>query len=206
MIDSSVCAGQEWWSGAGSNRRPSAFQAWRMPSCRRSCECCVLPPIAADSRWLLLLLSPLLSAWLTMDYHHCVHLVGHAWGNRSAPAAAPPPPAEMHLQCPAQFASNAKMPEAPAEVLEVPQGLLSRTRESDADQLAHAVGARPRAVATRPGLSLTAMLASADDAMQSRAVSPRSARSGVSWSQSRSQGPYSGQKGRGLVVPSEWMV
>src|ERR1700733_4235899 len=31
------------------------------------------------------------------------------------------------------------MPEAPAEVLEVPHGLLSRTRESDADQLAHAV-------------------------------------------------------------------
>jgi len=21
-----ICAGQEWWSGAGSNRRPSAFQ------------------------------------------------------------------------------------------------------------------------------------------------------------------------------------
>jgi RimJ/RimL family protein N-acetyltransferase len=37
------------------------------------------------------------------------------------------------------FASNAKMPEAPAEMLEVPDGLLSRTRESDADQLAHAV-------------------------------------------------------------------
>lgn len=33
------------------------------------------------------------------------------------------------------------MPEAPAEVLEVPHGLLSRTRESDADQLVHAVGA-----------------------------------------------------------------
>jgi RimJ/RimL family protein N-acetyltransferase len=33
------------------------------------------------------------------------------------------------------------MPEAPAEVLEIPHGLLSRTRESDADQLAHAVGA-----------------------------------------------------------------
>ena len=33
------------------------------------------------------------------------------------------------------------MPEAPAEVLEVPHGLLSRTRESDADQLAHALGA-----------------------------------------------------------------
>jgi hypothetical protein len=33
------------------------------------------------------------------------------------------------------------MPEAPAEVLEVPHGLLSRTRESDASQLALAVGA-----------------------------------------------------------------
>jgi RimJ/RimL family protein N-acetyltransferase len=33
------------------------------------------------------------------------------------------------------------MPETPAEVLEVPHGLLSRTRESDAGQLAHAVGA-----------------------------------------------------------------
>jgi RimJ/RimL family protein N-acetyltransferase len=40
-----------------------------------------------------------------------------------------------------RFASNAKVPEAPAEVLEVPHGLLSRTRESDAGQLAHAVGA-----------------------------------------------------------------
>src|SRR5215472_18939175 len=37
--------------------------------------------------------------------------------------------------------TNANMPEAPAEVLEVPHGLLSRTTESDADQLAHAVGA-----------------------------------------------------------------
>jgi RimJ/RimL family protein N-acetyltransferase len=33
------------------------------------------------------------------------------------------------------------MPEAPAEVLEVPHGLLSRIRESDAGQVAHAVGA-----------------------------------------------------------------
>ena len=37
--------------------------------------------------------------------------------------------------------TNAKMPEAPAEVLEVPHGLLSRTRDSDAAQQAHAVGA-----------------------------------------------------------------
>jgi len=47
---------------------------------------------------------------------------------------------------------------------------------------------RPSVVATRPGLSLTPMLASADDGMQSRPVSPGSARSEVSWSQSRSQG------------------
>jgi RimJ/RimL family protein N-acetyltransferase len=33
------------------------------------------------------------------------------------------------------------MPEAPAELLDVPHGLLSRTRESDAGQLARAVGA-----------------------------------------------------------------
>ena len=33
------------------------------------------------------------------------------------------------------------MSEAPAEVLDVPHGLLSRTRESDASQLAHAIGA-----------------------------------------------------------------
>jgi len=51
---------------------------------------------------------------------------------------------------------------------------------------------RPCAVATHLGLLLTAMLASADDAMQSRPVSLRSARFEVSWSQSRSQGPYTG--------------
>lgn len=54
---------------------------------------------------------------------------------------APPPPAEIDLWRTARLASNAKVPEAPAEVLEVPHGLLSRTRESDAGQLAHAVGA-----------------------------------------------------------------
>jgi len=41
----------------------------------------------------------------------------------------------------ARFASNTTVPEAPAEVLEAPRGLLSRTRESDAGPLAHAVGA-----------------------------------------------------------------
>jgi RimJ/RimL family protein N-acetyltransferase len=47
----------------------------------------------------------------------------------------------MGLRRTARFASNAKVPETPAEVLEVPHGLLSRVRESDASQLAHAVGA-----------------------------------------------------------------
>jgi RimJ/RimL family protein N-acetyltransferase len=47
----------------------------------------------------------------------------------------------MGLRRTARVASNAKMPEAPAEVIEVPHGLLSRIRESDASQLAHAVRA-----------------------------------------------------------------
>jgi hypothetical protein len=59
-----ISAGQrleKWWSGAGSNRRPSAFQAWRTPSSFPSCERCGPSSIAAGSGWLLLLLSPLLS-------------------------------------------------------------------------------------------------------------------------------------------------
>jgi len=57
-------AWQQCWQQSrrpGADPRPSAFQAWRRPSCRRSCECCAPLPIAAASRWLLLLLSPLLS-------------------------------------------------------------------------------------------------------------------------------------------------
>ena len=57
-------AWQQCWRQSqrpGADPRPSAFQAWRRPSCRRSCECCAPSPIAAASRWLLLLLSPLLS-------------------------------------------------------------------------------------------------------------------------------------------------
>ena len=42
--------------------RPSVFQAGHIPSWRRSCERYALSPIAGASRWLLLLLSPLLSA------------------------------------------------------------------------------------------------------------------------------------------------
>src|SRR5262249_23089042 len=29
---------RNWWSGAGSNRRPSAFQAWRNPSSQRNVQ------------------------------------------------------------------------------------------------------------------------------------------------------------------------
>jgi hypothetical protein len=43
-------------------RRPSAFQAGHIPSWHRSCESYALSPVAGACRWLLLLLSPLLSA------------------------------------------------------------------------------------------------------------------------------------------------
>jgi hypothetical protein len=43
-------------------RRPSAFQAGHIPSWRGSRESNALSPVADDSGWLLLLLSPLLSA------------------------------------------------------------------------------------------------------------------------------------------------
>jgi hypothetical protein len=43
-------------------RRPSAFQAGHIPSWRKFSERYALPTVAADSGWLLLLLSPLLSA------------------------------------------------------------------------------------------------------------------------------------------------
>ena len=42
-------------------RRPFAFQAGHIPSCRELCECPALPPIVVACRWSLLLLSPLLS-------------------------------------------------------------------------------------------------------------------------------------------------
>ena len=45
----------------GAPCRPSAFQAGHIPSWRGSCERYALSPIAAASRWSLLLLSPLLS-------------------------------------------------------------------------------------------------------------------------------------------------
>ena len=62
-------------------RRPSVFQAEHIPSWRGSCECYALSSVAAARRWLLLLLSPLLSA------------AGPAPWRRAAPcpAQAPPP-------------------------------------------------------------------------------------------------------------------
>jgi hypothetical protein len=50
---------RRWWR---SDPRPSAFQPEHIRSWRGSCECYALPPVAASGRWLLLLLSPLLSA------------------------------------------------------------------------------------------------------------------------------------------------
>ena len=49
--------------GAVLTRRPSAFQAGHIPSWQKSCECYALSPVAGAYRWLLLLLSPLLSRW-----------------------------------------------------------------------------------------------------------------------------------------------
>jgi hypothetical protein len=54
-------AGRWWWSGTGSNCRPSANQAGHMPSWHGSCERYALPPVAVACHWSLLLLSPLLS-------------------------------------------------------------------------------------------------------------------------------------------------
>jgi hypothetical protein len=57
------------WPGArrcDAITRPSAFQAGHIPSRRGSCERYALPPVAvaAGGRWSLLLLPPLLSAWV----------------------------------------------------------------------------------------------------------------------------------------------
>ena len=49
-------------SAAVLTRRPSVFQAGHIPSWQKSCESYSLSPVADDSGWLLLLLSPLLSA------------------------------------------------------------------------------------------------------------------------------------------------
>jgi hypothetical protein len=54
LLDSAKCSARA--------RRPSAFQAGHIPSWHRSCESYALSPVAGACRWLLLLLSPLLSA------------------------------------------------------------------------------------------------------------------------------------------------
>ena len=59
---------------------------------------------------------------------------------------------------------------------------------------------KPSPLATRPGLSLAPMLASADDTEPSRPVSPRPTRFQRSWSQPRSQGPVV----RGVFEPSDF--
>src|SRR5215471_10528740 len=51
---------QSRWNGA--DPRPSAFQAGHIPSWHRSCESYALSLVAGACRWLLLSLSPLLSA------------------------------------------------------------------------------------------------------------------------------------------------
>jgi hypothetical protein len=60
-----VMSSRAFWHGSGTSERPcrpSAFQAGHIPSWRGSCGSYALSPVAAISRWLLLLLSPLLSA------------------------------------------------------------------------------------------------------------------------------------------------
>ena len=61
---------------------------------------------------------------------------------------------------------------------------------------------KPISVANRPSLSLTPILISAGDTALSQPVSPCPARCEASWSQSRSQGPNSGQRrAGGLFAP-----
>jgi hypothetical protein len=57
------CVGQVL-GGAAPGARPSVFKAWHIPSWRGSSERYALSPVVAVRRWLLLLLSPLLSAGL----------------------------------------------------------------------------------------------------------------------------------------------
>ena len=76
--------GSQW---DGAIERPSAFQAGHIPSWRESCERYALPPVAAVSGWLLLLLSPLLSAAGPVPHLRCLPAAVTAPG----PAQAPPP-------------------------------------------------------------------------------------------------------------------
>jgi hypothetical protein len=56
---------------SGAVARPSVFQAGHIPSWHRSCESYALSPVAGACRWLLLLLSPLLSAPFRMPLPGC---------------------------------------------------------------------------------------------------------------------------------------
>ena len=76
--------GSRW---GGAVERPSAFQAGHIPSWRGSCERYALSPVAGGSRWLLLLLSPLLSA--AGPVPHLRGLPGAV--TAPCPAQAPPP-------------------------------------------------------------------------------------------------------------------
>jgi hypothetical protein len=67
--------------------RPSVFQAGHIPSWRGSCESYALPTVADVSRWLLLLLSPLLSAAGRVPHLH--GLPGAV--TAPCPSQAPPP-------------------------------------------------------------------------------------------------------------------
>jgi hypothetical protein len=63
-------------NGHAANHRPSAFQAGHIPSWHGSCECYALSPVAAVSRWSLLLLSPLLSLFGEEELQVIVFLAG----------------------------------------------------------------------------------------------------------------------------------
>jgi hypothetical protein len=145
QIRRGVLTGQKWWSGRGRTADLPLFRRGVRQVDAPLCERRGLSPVVAISRWLLLLLSSLLSA-----------------------------------------------------ISRVTARLEFRSHESDCHRW---VMSTPSAVATRPGPSLTPMLASADDTKQSRPVSPRSAPSEVSWSQSRSQWSRPTDAVAGFCVP-----
>jgi hypothetical protein len=61
-VNGTLMARRSWTAPSRITLRPSAFQAGHIPSWHKSCESYPLSPVADDSGWLLLLLSPLLSA------------------------------------------------------------------------------------------------------------------------------------------------
>ena len=94
--------GSRW---GGAVERPSAFQAGHIPSWRGSCERYALPPVAADSRWLLLLLSPLLSADAPVP--HCHGLLAD---DSVTPWSSPPSPGLFPATRPRPVLSQAPPP------------------------------------------------------------------------------------------------